>query len=84
MFSSQVTTKGAGDAYNLRAFGRVTPSLGHDKLTLHTDGENPTTDLARQAQKEQGAIRILFRASPRGSPQSNGAVERAGQSATGL
>eukprot|EP00969_Alexandrium_andersonii_P210871 9313329-Alexandrium_andersonii.AAC.1 len=42
IFSSQVTTKGAGDAYNVRAFSRFLQSLGHDKLTLQTDGENPS------------------------------------------
>ncbi len=69
-------TKGRKDVFAQAAVKGFLGALGAKKITLQTDGENSLTDLMH-AVREKSPVEILYRNSPVGDSQSNGAAENA-------
>ena len=70
-----VLVKGSGDRYAVRALKHMIDEVGDPEANIQTDSEGVAVDLARAAVALRPEGRHEVKGTPRGSSQSNGAVE---------
>ena len=71
--------KGSGDRYAVHALKQMINEVGDPEANIQIDSEGASFDLARAAAALRQEGRHEVKVTPRGSSQSNGAVERMNQ-----
>ena len=77
--ATMVLAKGSGDRYAVHALKQMIDEVGDPEANIQTDSEGATVDLDRAEAALRPEGRHEVKVTPRGSSQSNGAVERMNQ-----
>ena len=82
--ATMVLAKGSGDRCAVHALKQMIVEVGDPEAHIQTDSEGWAVDLARAAAALRPKGRHEVKVTPRGSSQSNGAVERMNQTVAAM